>query len=896
MKIKHLMLSLGVALAALIGLFALLGNPSSHVVAQSTLRYVSPEGEDKPSCTSPSDPCRTVQYAIRQAEPGDEIRVATGVYTATHEPVASVDKSLLLRGGWDREFTLQTPNPAIYTTTLDGRGIDRVVMISPTSKLYLTVTVEGFEITGGDATKSGHKGGGLYATLTELRLLNNLIWNNFAASDDIIGYGWGGGVYLHALESSSLIRGNVVYSNTAATENYGIGGGIAVHDSPAGVRLVNNQLLSNTASITEGGGGGLGAFSSVVTITGNLLQGNVASLDGRGVGGGLASSFGQAWIEDNLILDNRASLSGRDEGYGGGVYLADTGFTLQNNEIADNRAGKDVAYGGGVAVLGEQPLTIRGNRVVHNVAGDSDGEGGGIYIHGTVAGIVGGNHILENSATLDGEGRGGGLLLQAGIFTVTNNIVAANEAVNGTGMLVCGETTPQSVQIYLHHNTVADHDGYGVEVGDYASLDGYNNLFANNTVGITRTSSMLGYQLTHKRALFWPDVGGSVPGVDPLVGNPAFVDAANYDYHLQATSAAIDAVPTIWHMVNTDIDGQTRPYPNSGLDDIGADEYPPDFAVLLASDESGSAPAGAQIAYTHHLTNTGRKSDDYKIDVTIDDPSWDLIVDPLGVQNLPPGESVLITATVTVPWSASYGESARAYITATSETDTAIHPFVVDTTTVTCTPPSGFDFSWSPQTPETGETVYFTATLGSGTVPFTYTWGFGDASGSDAQGQQVTHTYVESGTHTVVLTVTNVCDTQVVTHNLTVSGPPFVPTYGVDLNPTTQSREVNAGSSTIYTQTLQNTGDVADTFTVTLSSTQGWATLISPGMVNLEPDARADIEVRITVPRRAASGVSDVTTVHATSWATPTVQAQATLTTSVASWKIYIPLVTRNKS
>src|SRR4051812_24257793 len=61
--------------------------------SDSRTRYVSPSGADVGSCTQ-SSPCRTINYAVGQANAGDAISVARGVY---HESV-KVTKQLALIG------------------------------------------------------------------------------------------------------------------------------------------------------------------------------------------------------------------------------------------------------------------------------------------------------------------------------------------------------------------------------------------------------------------------------------------------------------------------------------------------------------------------------------------------------------------------------------------------------------------------------------------------------------------------------------------------------------------------------------------------------------------------------------------------------------------------------
>ncbi|HDD25397.1 MAG TPA: hypothetical protein ENF52_08170, partial [Chloroflexi bacterium] len=128
----------------------------------------------------------------------------------------------------------------------------------------------------------------------------------------------------------------------------------------------------------------------------------------------------------------------------------------------------------------------------------------------------------------------------------------------------------------------------------------------------------------------------------------------------------------------------------------------------------------------------------------------------------------------------------------------------------------------------------------------------------------------------------------------TVVGEPFVPRYGVELAPPSGAKQALPGGEVVYTHTLRNTGNVADTYTITLTSSQGWAKLASSGTVNLGPQATTAVTVEVTVPVTASVGASEVATVRVTSWAAPGVTATAVDTTTVApteEHRLYLPLV-----
>src|SRR5207249_1297472 len=72
--------------------------------------------------------------------------------------------------------------------------------------------------------------------------------------------------------------------------------------------------------------------------------------------------------------------------------------------------------------------------------------------------------------------------------------------------------------------------------------------------------------------------------------------------------------------------------------------------------------------------------------------------------------------------------------------------------TVSSPPPAlAASFTYSPSSPQTGQSVSFTGSASGGTSPYSYSWNLGD--GSTGTGSSVTHTYSSAGTYTVILTV-----------------------------------------------------------------------------------------------------------------------------------------------
>lgn len=347
------------------------------------------------------------------------------------------------------------------------------------------------------------------------------------ATSEIIGTGQGGGIY--SRDASPIIQNNVIISNMASiSPTVGSGGGIYLYGASASALISGNQVVSNTACICwPAYGGGVYVRDSGATIQGNLIQSNTSGHDG----GGVYILGGSPHFLDNEI---RANVAGRN---GGGMFLKG-GFPLvQGNLIIDNLAGWDGSnwHGGGLMAMYSGSPTITANRVFSNAAG-------------TGAGVV-----LETD----------------GYFTVTNNLIAHNST--------CGIKVWDITQYGLvAHNTVAFNTG---SEGGICLAEGYitptivNNIVVSNTYGIrahTNASGTLDYNDVWGNTTQDYDLPGALePGLHDIQADPLFVDLARDDYHLKMGSPCIDA--GIDAGVTTDIDSDPRPI-GAGVD-IGADEY-----------------------------------------------------------------------------------------------------------------------------------------------------------------------------------------------------------------------------------------------------------------------------------------------------------------------------------
>ena len=631
MKTRHLLIQFALGLGLTLALLWLLGGSLNVAQAQlgTGVIRVATTGTDTPGCGSEITPCQTVQYAVDQAQPGEEIRVAAGTYTGVNNcgglaQVVYISKTVTIRGGYTTTNWMAS-NPVVNPTTLDAQGQGRVLYITGS----ISPTVEGLRITGGNAAGLGgcpwlyDGGGGMFIFAATATIRNCQVFSNTAGNAADSG---GGGLYL--LESEATLSGNTVFSNTA---DYG--GGLYLASSCA--TLSGNTVISNVAGSSGGGlflGWGWYLLGSDATLSQNTVSGNTAGSSG----GGLFLSESDATLSGNTVISNTAGSSGGGlylgasnatlsqntvsgntaTSDGGGLYLFDSDATLSQNTVSGNTAtsdggglyldasnatlsqntvsGNTAAFDGGGLNLQFSDAALSGNIVFSNTAGFS---GGGLILAWTSDATLSGNTVISNTAGSSGGGlclyylsnaalsgdtvqgnsatSGGGLAVDYSRPTLTNTIVADNRASSyGSGLYIWRSSSPR-----LLHTTIARNiggDGTGVYITDtyssgfHSTVALTNTILVSHTVGISVTAgntATLESTLWHGNINNWGGGGIAIHNNDHF-GDPAFVAPALGDYHISLASAALDA--GVDAGVVNDIDGHHRPY--GPAPDLGADE------------------------------------------------------------------------------------------------------------------------------------------------------------------------------------------------------------------------------------------------------------------------------------------------------------------------------------
>ncbi|MDQ7031060.1 MAG: hypothetical protein Q9O62_15450 [Ardenticatenia bacterium] len=253
-----LALALGVAFATSLTALLLLRPAPTGAQGTSTVRYVAITGTDfGNTCTNPADPCGTIQHAVDMANPGDEIRIATGVYTHTLQrngitQSVYISKSLILRGGYTTTTWAMAPkpNPDMYPVLITPQGLGRGIVITPavnaTPGTVPNVGLEALDVFDGNAMGLGggaqaeDAGGGIYAVTATLAMTDVSVISNTAEI--------GGGLY--ARNTVLNVGYSSFLSNTATAGN---GGGLHLADA-SGASFLYTIISSNKTWQSDGGG------------------------------------------------------------------------------------------------------------------------------------------------------------------------------------------------------------------------------------------------------------------------------------------------------------------------------------------------------------------------------------------------------------------------------------------------------------------------------------------------------------------------------------------------------------------------------------------------------------------------------------------------------------------
>ena len=360
MKFYRLFLSALLACGLLVVLFASLAGILAHTASPAkaqgtfTVRYVAPSGNDAGNnCVNPNAPCATIQHAVDVADPGDEIRIAEGVYTHTFQrngitQSVYISKSLFLRGGYTTTTWASAPPPdPRYKVVIAPMGQGRGIVITPSmaaGALPPDVRIEALEIFKGNAAGLGggpstDAGGGIYAVSATLVLTEVGVISSTADT--------GGGIY--AQDTYMEMRFSRLVSNTV---NAGCGG--ALYLGKANGAIFKDIVIRANRSRSGNGGGVCIEDSTEVSWESAELDGNDAYANGGGV---WVANSSDVYFERIFAHNNRSK-------YGGAFHFDGSSVDLVNVLIVDNEVG--AGDGTAVALYNNSDLELYHATVVRN--------------------------------------------------------------------------------------------------------------------------------------------------------------------------------------------------------------------------------------------------------------------------------------------------------------------------------------------------------------------------------------------------------------------------------------------------------------------------------------------------------------------------------------------------
>jgi uncharacterized repeat protein (TIGR01451 family) len=553
--------------------------------------YVATTGTDFAGCGSAGSPCQTMQFAVNQASPGDEIRVSAGTYREAFYIDDNAGKNAIKLIGTGSSSTI-----------IDGENV-RGPLINLINQNSGTM-VRGFTLKRGISSE----GAGIRLYKSSAVLQDLIVQDNSA--------NYGGGIYIRG--------GSPTLENVTIRDNQAYRAGLFVYDNSSPT-MRNITVTGNTSTGCCGVGISIGGSSG--SIENALIENNQTQL-GSTLGGGAYLSQSSTTIKNSVVRGNKAN-------YGGGLYLAQQSAVLIENTVIENNA--VTSEGGGLTITGNQSYVNTSQLRNVTIQDNSAGWGGGVYIQFGATPSMSGTIIQTNTATYGGglffekaaptleqitvrgnhaTGIGGGLFIEfASSMTLKNSIVRDNSADNwGGGIAIArNDSSPTIVNNFVYNNTAPegagiDHEtwtpgtnypnGAPVQPRSIPTKLYHNTIVDNSSDGIHCRQAPTN-DIIMTNLILWGN-GDDVKdcAVDPTYSiieqgtfgeptnssnTPSFADRAAGDLHLTAGSEGVnDGATTLG--ITDDIDGQLR----DTAPDMGADEALTDLSITKTGSRSDS--------------------------------------------------------------------------------------------------------------------------------------------------------------------------------------------------------------------------------------------------------------------------------------------------------------------
>ena len=385
--------------------------------------------------------------------------------------VAGSTINTVTRGNTNNIINQTTGSLTITNITLNGNNVSSsnamVIVKSATINSGTTLT---------NAVNTGNNtgnGGALYVNAGTLTINAGTFTNNKANHGGVI-FNNGGTVTIsngtfsnnEATSNGGVVRNyntntKMTINNGTFTSNKAEYGGTIYNDKNSSLTIKAGTYTKNSAGGTSGtkGSGGVLFNYGTTSITGGTFGGSTANKNTARQHGGAIKNWGTLNITGGTISYNESNEEGggiSTEGdsnnagtltingdnvliaynkavttSGGGIYGGpDATIYLKKGKVQYNTAKR---VGGGISITGKK-LNMSGGYVQHNT---SDKSGGGVYIKSGSAMSFSGGVIKKNTSNEkssdDDTYKGGGGIAANGTLTMTDGLIAGNEAPKGDG-------------------------------------------------------------------------------------------------------------------------------------------------------------------------------------------------------------------------------------------------------------------------------------------------------------------------------------------------------------------------------------------------------------------------------------------------------------------------------
>ncbi len=296
--------------------------------------------------------------------------------------------------------------------------------------------------------------------------------------------------------------------------------------------------------------------------------------------------------------------------------------------------------------------------------------------------------------------------------------------------------------------------------------------------------------------------------------------------------------------------------------------------LLFAPDNTRTVGADSVVTYTHTLTNTGNGQDTFTFAAT-SSQGWAVTVPP--DVTIGSGLAAEVMVTLTVPFGPG-NITDTMQVTASSIISPAFSAMVTNTTIVTATA-GAINVSIAPDNAgngRPGELLTYNHTVtNTGFFAADYLLGANSSQGwavqvlpaslslTPGESAPITVTVQISptaGNGLVDVTTVSVQDVGMTVQDTAVNTTTVTGDYAVIIAPDNNATGA-PGDTLTYTHQVTNTGDFADSYAVSISSSQGWATVTPANILLLNPGDSTPVTVTVSIPGGASNGQIDTSTV-----------------------------------